>query len=488
MRVPARLHLGFLDLNGGLGRRFGSIGLAISGRRTSITIGAAAQMRVTGPEHERVQELSKRCGALSICTMVTTRRSMKWCRPMSVSDRARSSLAVAAGLRRLHGLPWTPRRRHPARTRRALGVGIGLFEQGGLVVDGGRGSAQTPAPIRLPFPEQWRILVVLDPHRQGVHGPDERELFGKLAPCSDAEAAHLCRLVLMKALPALANCDIAAFGSAIKELQARLGDYFAPIQGGSRFSSPDVAAVLDLLESEGALGIGQSSWGPTGFAFVPSAEAADRLLARTRGDPVSETWTSVLAPGSTAERKSRLMRKRTSPSDNDGKQPARREVRHDRQEHPSHVDTAQAHEPVRREHGIGCVATMRCSPTRIDARVSGLVQDAMFSRPPKTGVRTGLFVGGKNAILALDMLSAAKKALMPPFGISLFADPAGSFHHRGGDGGLRGEDVARQEATQPEGLAVAVFGATGVVGFPPASSPQWKAPTSRSWATTASSA
>ena len=40
--------------------------------------------------------------------------------------------------------------------------------------------------------------------------------------------------------------------------------------------------------------------------------------------------------------------------------------------------------------------------------VSALVQDAMFSRPPKAGVRTGLFVGGKNAILALDMLSAAK--------------------------------------------------------------------------------
>src|SRR5258706_4078854 len=43
--------------------------------------------------------------------------------------------------------------------------------------------------------------------------------------------------------------------------------------------------------------------------------------------------------------------------------------------------------------------------------VGGLVQDAIFSRPPKTGVRTGMFIGGKNAILALDMLSAAKKAL-----------------------------------------------------------------------------
>ncbi len=28
MFAPARLHLGFLDLNGGLGRRFGSLGLA----------------------------------------------------------------------------------------------------------------------------------------------------------------------------------------------------------------------------------------------------------------------------------------------------------------------------------------------------------------------------------------------------------------------------------------------------------------------------
>jgi beta-ribofuranosylaminobenzene 5'-phosphate synthase len=289
VRVPARLHLGFLDLNGGLGRRFGSIGLAISGRRTSITIGAAAQMRVTGPEHERVRghiETMRRVLDLrgeydaTIDEVVPAH--------VGLGSGTQLALAVAAGLRRLHGLPLDVRHDAIRLGRGARsGIGIGLFEQGGLVVDGGRGSAQTPAPIvsRLPFPEQWRILVVLDPHRQGVHGPDERELFGKLAPCSDAEAAHLCRLVLMQALPALADCDIAAFGSAIKELQGWLGDYFAPIQGGSRFSSPDVAAALDLLESEGALGIGQSSWGPTGFAFVPSAEVADRLLARTRGDP-----------------------------------------------------------------------------------------------------------------------------------------------------------------------------------------------------------
>jgi methylene-tetrahydromethanopterin dehydrogenase len=96
--------------------------------------------------------------------------------------------------------------------------------------------------------------------------------------------------------------------------------------------------------------------------------------------------------------------------------------------------------------------------------VAGLTQDAIFSRGPKGARRTGIFIGGKNAVLALDMLAAARKAMFPPFQVSVFADPAGSFTtaaamvakvekalkaHGGGLGGRR----------------VAVFGATGVVGF-----------------------
>src|SRR3546814_14225855 len=38
-----------------------------------------------------------------------------------------------------------------------------------------------------------------------------------------------------------------------------------------------------------------------------------------------------------------------------------------------------------------------------------------------------VFIGGRNAVLALDMLGAARKAMVPPFEISVFADPAGSF-------------------------------------------------------------
>ena len=59
--------------------------------------------------------------------------------------------------------------------------------------------------------------------------------------------------------------------------------------------------------------------------------------------------------------------------------------------------------------------------------ITGLVQDAIFSRPPDAGVDTGIFIAGKDVSLALDMFNAAKKAMVPPFKISVFADPAGSF-------------------------------------------------------------
>ena len=287
--IPARLHLGFLDLHGGLGRSFGGIGLAISGPRTKITIRAATRAQVTGPERDRVRRhvvTMQRFLGLGGAYSVTIEEVVP--AHAGLGSGTQIALAVAAGLRRLHGIPLDVRGDALRLGRGARsGVGIGLFDRGGLVVDGGRGPTTAAAPIisHMPFPDCWRVLVVLDPRRQGVHGADESAAFTKLPPFREATAAHLCRLVLMKVLPAAAECDLASFGSAIKELQTHLGDHYAPVQGGSRFNSPDVAVALGLLEREGGVGIGQSSWGPTGFAFAPSAEAANRLIESARKDP-----------------------------------------------------------------------------------------------------------------------------------------------------------------------------------------------------------
>jgi methylene-tetrahydromethanopterin dehydrogenase len=99
------------------------------------------------------------------------------------------------------------------------------------------------------------------------------------------------------------------------------------------------------------------------------------------------------------------------------------------------------------------------------AEVTGLVQDAMFSRPPKTGTKTGVFFGGKQAIAALDMLEAASKALVPPFGISFFADPAGSFTTAAAMVACVEKILRNKKNRELKDIRIAVFGATGVVGF-----------------------
>jgi beta-ribofuranosylaminobenzene 5'-phosphate synthase len=286
--VPARLHLGFLDLNGGLGRRFGGIGLAINQLGTRITIASSAHMQVDGPERERAYaclETMRGALALNDAYHLTVEETVP--AHAGLGSGTQIALAVAAGVRRLHALPLDVAGDavHLGRGGRS-GIGVGLFERGGLVVDGGRGATDAPAPIicRLSVPESWGVLVVLDPSRRGLHGAAETEAFVALAPFPEEEAGRLCRLVLMKALPCLAERDLIGFSAAIAEVQSRLGDYYAPAQGGNRFTSPAVAAALALLAREGALGIGQSSWGPTGFAFAPSLTEAARLAAIVRND------------------------------------------------------------------------------------------------------------------------------------------------------------------------------------------------------------
>jgi methylene-tetrahydromethanopterin dehydrogenase len=97
--------------------------------------------------------------------------------------------------------------------------------------------------------------------------------------------------------------------------------------------------------------------------------------------------------------------------------------------------------------------------------VTGLVQDAIFSRPPNYGVKTGFFMGGKDAILALDMMEAASKAMVPPFQCSVFADPAGSFTTAAAMVACVERVLKNKFNRDWKGVKVAVFGATGVVGF-----------------------
>jgi methylene-tetrahydromethanopterin dehydrogenase len=97
--------------------------------------------------------------------------------------------------------------------------------------------------------------------------------------------------------------------------------------------------------------------------------------------------------------------------------------------------------------------------------VTALVQDAMFSRAPSAALRTGIFFAGRDAVLALDMLDAAEKALLKPFEVSLFADPYGSFTTAGAMVAFVEKVLREKKGRELKGAKIVVYGATGVVGY-----------------------
>jgi methylene-tetrahydromethanopterin dehydrogenase len=94
-----------------------------------------------------------------------------------------------------------------------------------------------------------------------------------------------------------------------------------------------------------------------------------------------------------------------------------------------------------------------------------LVQDAMFSRSPRDAVHTAVFIGGKDAVLALDMLDQVRKTLLKPFEISAFADPAGSFTTAAAMVACVEKTLKQKKGKTLANTRIVIFGATGPVGY-----------------------
>jgi beta-RFAP synthase len=280
----ARLHFGFFDPSGQGAQPFGSFGLGLDRPVTALTLTRADEFSVAGPEAERagsyLTKLAEMAGrepnyALRIESAIPSHSGL--------GSGTQLALAVGAAFARIEGMELSPREIASALGRgRRSGIGIGTFSRGGAVIDEGPKGGDLPVQLaRADFPDEWRVLLIFDPGCKGLHGSNELEAFATAPAFPDAESARLKQRSLHSALPALEDRSFKRFCDTIGDLQAVMGLYFAPYQGGALVSEK-VSAAVHWLRDQGYKGVGQSSWGPTGYAILPSEAEANRLLAEAK--------------------------------------------------------------------------------------------------------------------------------------------------------------------------------------------------------------
>ena len=287
IEAPARLHLGFLDPSASRGRRFGSIGLALANIATIVSAAPYAELEVHGVASERARQ-----HALAVIAHYGlhsgVRIDIEQAIPAHVGLGSGTQLALAVASAVLEASGRSARATELAtllgRGKRS-GIGLSLFEQGGLIVDGGHGAhtASPPLITRLAFPASWRVILISDHGDQGLSGRAEGAAFDVLPALPAALAAKICHATLMALLPAVVEQDFATFSQALAEVQAIVGDHFAAVQSAGRFTSRRVRRAVEHVQRAcGLVGVGQSSWGPTGFVFAASEVVAHGVVAELR--------------------------------------------------------------------------------------------------------------------------------------------------------------------------------------------------------------
>jgi beta-ribofuranosylaminobenzene 5'-phosphate synthase len=296
----SRLHLGFTNFSDDIGRCFGSLGVALDRPTTVVTVGESDDPAIGGHEPERTHQLVQRFdehfGVRTRCSVVVHESIPQH---VGLGSGTQLALAVGTGLARVHGIDadvWEIARAMDRCKRSAIGAAA--FLNGGFLIDAGRRSAtEGPSwpPIvvwRQDFPEDWCFVVAVPEAAQGLSGHGEEGVFVSIEP-SVRISEEVCRLTQGQLMPALIERDIERFGEALTAIDEKNGEYFAALQGGVHGDDRVGRTVRATLEA-GALGVGQSSWGPAIYGLVRERDASSvaetlsrRLLQDGRRSSVS---------------------------------------------------------------------------------------------------------------------------------------------------------------------------------------------------------
>ncbi|MBI2825576.1 MAG: hypothetical protein HYX69_12910 [Planctomycetia bacterium] len=297
----SRLHFGMFSFGQSSGRQFGGAGTMIDAPGVRLRISSADRLSGEGPLHEKALLAAELASKAPWFARPARCHIEVLAAPephVGLGSGTQLALAVAAGLNAWAGggpLAAAQLAQAVARGRRSA-VGLHGFIHGGLVVEAGKSSADEIAPLvaRVALPDEWRFVLVRSAGSAGLSGAEERQAFERLPPVPPERTARMCQEVLLDLLPAAAERNFSRFSESLRNFGEEAGRSFASLQGGI-YAPPAVADVVGALVSLGVKGVGQSSWGPTVFAVLPSEQAANETIARLRDIDATRGGTFTVA-------------------------------------------------------------------------------------------------------------------------------------------------------------------------------------------------
>ncbi|MDA1163963.1 MAG: hypothetical protein O3B13_12735 [Planctomycetota bacterium] len=295
----ARLHFGLLTHRPTSGREFGGMGVMVNSPGWTIAVTAIDAAEDSQPDRIIVEDSATlACPETKsrIATVIDRMRREQFLNVPPLDVRVLSAIPSHRGLGSGTQLALATARAIDAcmnagvipvdqlaqLTGRGLRSAVGTwgFESGGLIVDGGKLEFEPVGTLatRLQFPADWRFLLIFPKSASGLSGEDEIAAFENLSGMPQETTDMLCRLTVMQFLPAVQNGDFGRASAALCQYGRRVGEYFAPAQGGIYVDS----RMLDLslrLADDGIEGFAQTSWGPTCAVLCQDEIMAARISA-----------------------------------------------------------------------------------------------------------------------------------------------------------------------------------------------------------------
>lgn len=283
VRTPCRLHFGLSSLGHDSTKpQFGGVGMMVDAPCVELEITPSDQFEVHGRHAERIAkfaELITKNLTLPSLPEVSVQVVQAPRDHIGLGVGTQLGLATAAGLAEALGFPW----RDPLRLAQLTGrgrrsaVGTYGFLMGGLIVDGGHLPNEGLGQLvyRGEIPEEWRIVLITS-GGTGRSGHSEDLAIADLPAVAPATTGELERIALEQLKPALEKPSFPEFAEAVFKYGKLAGECFSPAQGGT-YCSKQIEELIEWLQRHYVDGVGQSSWGPTVFAVLPSEEAAMEL-------------------------------------------------------------------------------------------------------------------------------------------------------------------------------------------------------------------